>query len=140
MKSAVEKFRSMGANAPYCNLMYPPEDLLEFKSERIRILTNIAHDIATIDGRSTLNNLRRVGTNPLSPSMVATVRRIISLYSGAITPSVAHARVGGFARLDMHDPLANVLNSDAKDDDETNGAVDNPTNIPGTYTLPPAVN
>jgi len=130
-KAALDKFRSLGNDAPYCKLLYPPEELTEFKGERIGILTNIAHDIATHEGRSTLANLRGTSTYPLPAKMVATIRRLIDLYSGAITPSVAQSRVGGFARLDVDSLLAQALNSPAKEDDDSKSSVPDPVVVPG---------
>lgn len=137
-KAALDKYRSMGADAPYCKLLYPPEELTEFKGERIGILTNIAHDIATFEGRSTLSNLRGVSTFPLPASTIATVRRIISLYNGAITPSVSHTRIGGFARLDPDSLLAEALNNPAKEEDEKVDDEDETKRIPGVR--PPVIN
>ena len=81
------------------------------------MLTNIAHDIATFDGRSTLANLRGTCTFPLKSQYIATIRRIITLYSSAITHSVAHSRIGGFARLDPDSAMAIALNSPAEEDE-----------------------
>lgn len=130
-KAALDKYRSLGSEAPYCKLIYPPEDLAEFKGERIGILTNIAHDIATQDGRSTLSNLKGVSTHPLQPKVLDTVRRIISLYGGAITHSVAHSREGAFARLDVDSLLAKALNSPATEDDQQAEDKEDPAHIPG---------
>lgn len=84
-KAALDKYRSMGPEAPYCKLLYPPEELTEFKGERFGILINIAHYIAMYKGRSTLSNLIGVNPFPLPATTKAAVRRIINLYNGAIT-------------------------------------------------------
>jgi len=130
-KAALDKFRSLGPDAPYCKLLYAPEELTEFKGERIGVLTNIAHDFATFEGRSTLANLRGTSTFPLKSQYVSTVRRIITLYSGAITHSVAHSRMGGFARLDPDSTLANALNSPAEEDETVLPGSDDQLVIPG---------
>lgn len=50
--------KSIGDDALYCKLIYPPEELNEFKYDNIGLITNVAYAIAIHEGKTSLLNFK----------------------------------------------------------------------------------
>lgn len=68
LKNAVEKYRSLGPDAAYCKLLYPPEKLPEFHNSKLGTWTSISYDIASFEGKKSLKNYKGADDSNLTMS------------------------------------------------------------------------
>lgn len=54
--SAINLFKSMGQEAPFCKFLYPSKELTPFQHANIGIFISIAHEILILEGNTTFRN------------------------------------------------------------------------------------
>lgn len=90
--AAINLFKSMGPEAPFCKFLYPSKDLTPFQHANIGIFISIAHEILILEGNTTFRNYQGINQSGLPEDISQKVKEIIGLYSGAVTKPVESMR------------------------------------------------
>ncbi|CAI6367625.1 unnamed protein product [Macrosiphum euphorbiae] len=85
MIAAVNVFKSLGEEAPYCKFLYPPEKLQVFQHSRLGVYVAVAFEISMMEGKTSYKNYQGVSRTDLSPELQAKCRQIVTLFGGAKT-------------------------------------------------------
>lgn len=109
--AAINLFKSMGPNAPYCKFLYPSKILTPFQHANIGIFISIAHEILILEGNNTFRNCQGVNQSGLPEDLSQKIKEILGLYSGAITKPLEAMRREVLQRPDEITSLLIALNS-----------------------------
>lgn len=83
--AAFSKWCSLGDNAPYCKLIYPPEQVSEFNRQNLDTLASVARAIAQHSGKTSVMYYKGVNTDTDTNAIVEHTLRIVKAYGGART-------------------------------------------------------
>lgn len=90
--AAVNVFRNLGEDAPYCKFLYPPEQLQVFQHARLGIFVAVAFEVSLMEGKASFRNYQGVARNEISTELSAKVKEIVTLFGGARTKNVSLVR------------------------------------------------
>jgi len=90
--AAVNVFKSMGEDAPFCKFLYPPEKLQVFQHSKLGVYVAVAFEISMMEGKSSFKNYQGISRTDLSAELQAKCRQIVTLFGGAKTKTTRALR------------------------------------------------
>lgn len=107
--AAVDKYQSLGEDAPYCKLLYSSKDLPEFNRNALRIYATIARKIAIHEGQDTLKNYAGTEESLALQPMIDKAIMLVKVAGGANTLTTASIRQSYLAPGPENEPIRNDL-------------------------------
>lgn len=131
--AAIDKYHSLGEDAPYCKLLYHSESLPEFNRQALRTYAAVARAIAIHEGQDSFLNYAGTSTAP-SVGELAEKALFLVKSAGGINTKATHAiRQNLLADTKDNDPILHDLaygaHVDRKEVDDDDSSGDEEENI-----------
>lgn len=109
--AAINAFRKMGEDGPYCKFLYPSEKLGASHGSKIGIFTAVAAEISILEGHQNFANYQGVVRSDITKGLAQKCAEIVTAFGGATTISTKALRDEHLIDLDQQPRIKDALNS-----------------------------